>query len=475
MLIQGTGLADPPPSSSGTIVAFSGGQTARLLFTSATQVIALVPPGVTVNSTPQIAISRDTSTILLPAVSISTTHPAVFSRDGTGQGQGLVYNASPTATTLADGSTPAPAGATIIIYCSGLGVVDAQGNATNTPTLAIGGATAPISYAGVAIPANYPASGAPTLLGLVSSSLGGLYQINATVPTGLATGAVSVIISSANQTSQSGVTMMIAGNGSSSGAPSILAGGIVNAASYASVNGVGSPVSPGSLVAIFTSALSAQPANFATVSLPPALGGVSVAFNGVAAPMVQVSPTGAYPFVSAQVPFEVLAAGQNSATVPAVITVNGVPSAAIQTQIVASQPGIFTLNSEGTGQAVLVNLADNSIAGPSGSSPGAHPILRGQPAYFYITGLGAMTPSVADGSGSCPAANGLCNAKAQPAVFVGGIQAQITFAGQAPGYPGVSQINLAIPSTVSPGSSVSLIVKSADGTVTSNTATIAVQ
>jgi uncharacterized protein (TIGR03437 family) len=77
----------------------------------------------------------------------------------------------------------------------------------------------------------------------------------------------------------------------------------VNAASYAAVNGVGSPVASGSLVAIFTSALSAQAASFSTATLPPSLSGVSVTFNGVTAPMVQVVPTGTYPFVSAQIPF----------------------------------------------------------------------------------------------------------------------------------------------------------------------------
>jgi uncharacterized protein (TIGR03437 family) len=191
--------------------------------------------------------------------------------------------------------------------------------------------------------------------------------------------------------------------------------------------------------------------------------------------MVQVVPTGAYPFVSVQVPFEVLAEGETSATVPVVISVNNVPSTAASTQIVASQPGIFTLNAQGTGQAVLVNLADYSIGAPSGTTPGSHPIPRGQSAFFYVTGLGAMTPSVTDGSGVCPAADGLCIANAIPTVTVGGVSAQVMFAGQAPGYPGVAQINLTIPQNAPTGSSVQLVVTSADGTVISNAATIAVQ
>jgi len=257
--------------------------------------------------------------------------------------------------------------------------------------------------------------------------------------------------------------------------PSILAGGIVNAASYASVNGAGSPVAPGTLVAIFTSSLMTQAASFSTATLPPMLSSVGVTFNGIPAPMVQVVPSGAYPFVSAQVPFEVLAAGQNSATVQAVITVNGIASAPVPAQIIASQPGIFTLTANGLGQAVLVNLADYTIAAPTGTSGGSHPIPRGQEGFFYVTGLGAMTPGVADGSGSCPASNGLCNANAMPTVSVGGVPAQVLFAGQAPGFPGVSQININIPSNAPTGGSVSLTVTSADGTVISNAASIAVQ
>ncbi len=252
--------------------------------------------------------------------------------------------------------------------------------------------------------------------------------------------------------------------------PTILPGGILNAASYA-----GSPVAPGSLVAIFTSTLATQAASFTTPTLPSSLAGVSVTFNGITAPMVEVVPSGANPFVSVQVPFEVLTAGQTAATVPVVITVNGIASTPVMTQIVASQPGIFTLTANGQGNAVLVNLADDTISAPSGTTAGAHPIPRGQAAFFYVTGLGALTPSVTDGSGVCPAANGLCNANAMPTVSVGGVAAKVSFAGQAAGYPGVMQINISIPQTAPTGSSVSLTVTSADGSVTSNAATIAVQ
>ena len=158
------------------------------------------------------------------------------------------------------------------------------------------------------------------------------------------------------------------------------------------------------------------------------------------------------------------------------LTVNGSPSPAVQASIVAGAPGIFTIPATGLGNAILVNLSDYSVAAPSGSLPGftTHPIARGQ-AYFYVNGLGAMTPAIADGSGTCTAASGLCNANATPTVFVGGISAQVNFAGQAPAYPGVNQVNIIVPQNAPTGNSVSLVVQSADGSVISNSSTIAVQ
>jgi uncharacterized protein (TIGR03437 family) len=260
--------------------------------------------------------------------------------------------------------------------------------------------------------------------------------------------------------------------------PSVCSGCVLNAASFAkNASGSGTPVAPGSLVAIFTSALATSAAQFSTSTLPSSLAGVTVTFNNVQAPMVTVTPGGAYPYVSAQVPFEVLGNAKAPTSVPLVITVNGVSSTPVQTPIVASAPGIFTIPATGGGNGILVNLADYSVAAPVGAIPGltTHPIPRGQTAFFYVTGLGAMTPSVADGTGTCPAANGLCNANAQPTVTVGGISAPVVFAGQAAGFPGVTQVNITVPANAPTGSNVPLVVTSADGTVTSNAAMVAVQ
>jgi uncharacterized protein (TIGR03437 family) len=100
-------------------------------------------------------------------------------------------------------------------------------------------------------------------------------------------------------------------------------------------------------------------------------------------------------------------------------------------------------------------------------------IPRGQAAFFYVTGLGALTPPVNDGDGGLDPPVTVHNAVATPTVLVDGIIAEVDYAGQAPGYPGVNQINIVIPANASVGNAVTLQVVTADGSVSSNIATIA--
>lgn len=262
--------------------------------------------------------------------------------------------------------------------------------------------------------------------------------------------------------------------------PAITAGGVLNAASFAkNAQGFGAAVAPGSLVQIYGSFPGAMTAGAGTAPYPTSLGGVTVLFNGTAAPLSQVSPAGQYPFVNAQVPFEVQTT--RSATMSAAVTVNGTASSSQSVQIVPAAPGIFTIPPNGTGNAVLVftDPADNvvKIAAPAGASIGypTAPVPRGQGAFFYVTGLGAMTPPVADGDGGLEDPVVAHYANATPVVMVGGITAEVQFAGQAPGYPGVNQINVVIPENAPTGDQVPIQVISADGSVNSNTATIAIR
>src|SRR5262249_54940076 len=157
------------------------------------QVLGIVPSDLPANTSQQLLIQRDTNLGIPTPILVSTAHPAVLTKDGSGLGQAVAYKSNGTAaTTLADSSNPVKPGDTIIIYCTGLGSTDANGNSATAPTLSIGGQSAAVSYAGLALTKNYPAGGAPALLGgLAPGGLGGIYQITATVPSGAVNGAAS--------------------------------------------------------------------------------------------------------------------------------------------------------------------------------------------------------------------------------------------------------------------------------------------
>jgi uncharacterized protein (TIGR03437 family) len=261
-------------------------------------------------------------------------------------------------------------------------------------------------------------------------------------------------------------------------APTVVDGGVLNAGSFAKdSSGLGSPVAPGSLVTIFGSFPGATLADADTVPFSTSLGGVSVTFNGIPAPIRNVVPVGAFPFVNAQMPF-----GVQPGTATIVVTVNNVSSAPKPTPVVPAAPGLFTIPPDGQHNAVLVFVdpADGvaKIAAPASANIGypTGPIARGQSGFFYATGLGLVTPPVDDGDGGLKPPIVGHQANSTPLVLIGGITAEVQFAGQAPGYPGVNQINIIIPNNAPTGDAVSIQVRTADGTVTSTAgATVAIK
>jgi uncharacterized protein (TIGR03437 family) len=231
-------------------------------------------------------------------------------------------------------------------------------------------------------------------------------------------------------------------------------------------------ISPGSLISIFATGLGTTQADADSVPFSTALGGVSVTINGIPAPVRDVVPAGQ--LMNVQVPFEVLG-GLPSASVNIVVTVGTQVSQVQPVNVVPQVPGVFTIP-PGGGNAFLLNLEDGSMAAPTGSNLGyiTNPISRGSFAVFYATGLGQMTPAVADGDG---AEDGILHVVTfMPQITIGGIAAPVLFAGQAPGFPGMYQVNIQIPENAPTGSSVPVQVTSADGTqISPASATIAIQ
>ena len=112
--------------------------------------------------------------------------------------------------------------------------------------------------------------------------------------------------------------------------PLVEPGGVVDAASFTS------PVVPGSLISIFGEHLAAVAESATTVPLPFNLEGVSVSFNGVAAPLLFISAQQ----INAQLPWEVSTAGPVS-----VVVTNGATSSTAQAvQVGSFSPSLFSID-----------------------------------------------------------------------------------------------------------------------------------
>jgi uncharacterized protein (TIGR03437 family) len=216
---------------------------------------------------------------------------------------------------------------------------------------------------------------------------------------------------------------------------------IANSASFATGS-----AAPGSLISIAGSALATSTASATGFPLPQSLGGASVTINGLPASLLYASAT----LINAQVPIETPAG-------PAMVTVNNNVSATLT--IAAAAPGIFEIV---PGQAAAVNL-NGTVNGAS------NPVAAGGEIAVYVTGLGAVNPAVEDGAAASLTTLSYVNATVS--ATIGGQPANVIFAGLAPGYAGLYQVNVIVPQ-LAPGA---YPIQFAVGGVLSNTASVSLQ
>jgi uncharacterized protein (TIGR03437 family) len=88
------------------------------------------------------------------------------------------------------------------------------------------------------------------------------------------------------------------------------------------------------------------------------------------------------------------------------------------------------------------------------------PAKRGETVTIYVAGLGLVTPQPADGVPGT--ADPLSMLNKPVTVTIGGQAVTVAFAGLAPGFPGLYQINVTIPSTLSGSGSLPLAIETAD-------------
>jgi uncharacterized protein (TIGR03437 family) len=217
--------------------------------------------------------------------------------------------------------------------------------------------------------------------------------------------------------------------------------GIANAANFAPAT---NPVAPQEMVTLSGSNLSAT-ALQASFPLPTLLGGTRVLVNGIAAPLVAVGPnqvtilvpSHASPDFTAYAAFEV----QN----------NGATSNLVTMYTNYTAPGVFSLSGNGMGPAAAELGASYSVIGPG------NPARSGSMAILFATGMGPVSPSLADGVPASPMGDPVnvldaYNSSSLSVYFDGLASPNIQFAGVVPGNSaGFDQINVQIPGGVSNG------------------------
>ncbi len=216
---------------------------------------------------------------------------------------------------------------------------------------------------------------------------------------------------------------VIALNESLGRAPNFTANAVVNAASFAG------PTAPGALISIFGTDL-ALPGQASSLPLPTNLGEVCVTANEIALPLLATSPTQ----INAQLPPE-LATGRITLAVRS--PSRGVMSTGVQITVNAAAPGIFTIDQEGRRTAALFHADSFRLVSR------ADPATRDEDLVLYATGLGATTPSVVGGQAARSSPLSLVT---QPGrVTIGGREQIVFFAGLAPDFVGLYQINIRVP------------------------------
>ena len=254
--------------------------------------------------------------------------------------------------------------------------------------------------------------------------------------------------------------------------PKISANGVVSAATFE----VGGSLAPGSLATAFGIGLASAIEAATGLPLPNELGGGSMTFNGtVPAPQIFASP-GQRNF---QLPWEL--DGLSEAKVS--VTVGNETSPEVVVPLASASPAVFTLNEFGQA-AALIALGPQVITGrgrgfagprviaaPIGGFGGSRPARAGEVLEIFATGLGPVTNPPATGAGAL--ANPPSVTVEQISVRIGDEPMQVLFAGLAPSFVGLYQVNVELVGDVPSGDAVPLVVEVAD--VESNTTFVAIE
>ncbi len=210
----------------------------------------------------------------------------------------------------------------------------------------------------------------------------------------------------------------------------LLVAGVLSSASLLS-----GPVAPGESITRFGSGIGPNTGQSPDgVPSNVTLGGVTAQFDGNPAPLTYAGPNQ----LNAVIPFEVF--GRETTQLTLMNAGQGIASASLA--VTSTAPAIFTVDLSGGGQANVFNKD-----GTTNSTD--NPAARGSAVTLFATGGGQTSPAGQDG---ILAADLFTKPLAPVTVQIGGLNADISYAGAVPGIiEGIIQVNFVLPQDLAPG------------------------
>jgi uncharacterized protein (TIGR03437 family) len=251
------------------------------------------------------------------------------------------------------------------------------------------------------------------------------------------------------QISSIGVDGALIDSVSITASPSIPRDGVRDGAEFATA------VAPGGLITIFGWNLAPREATATGIPLPKELEGVRVLANGQAIPLLYVSRRQ----INAQLPFGIKVTDVQ-------LRVESPAGAHEVAQAVReAAPAVFQVRSGPQNRTVpaVVNTAYQLITPES-------PAHAGEVVSVFVTGLGKVQGNAVEGS-AAPASQTLSTVR----VKVGRSDGQVLYAGLAPGWAGLYQINMRLPASTTGVQELRVEEDTSTGTVSSARFSLTIQ
>lgn len=373
-------------------------------------------------------------------------------------------------------SLPAAPGEIIATFMTGLGAT--------TPSVPIG--QVPSTFVYTTTTPVVTLAGKPVQLQFAGYPPGQRsYQVNFTVPSNTGSGPQPIVVSIGDVSSNTQALFV--------GTQALPAPPTISLAANGANFSTKPDLAPGSFISIFASGLGTVD----NLSVFPAttVNGISVSINGKLAPIFHLIASKGQ--INALVPTD---ADIGSSLNVVVQNANG-PSRSFVLIGAATSPAAFVLAdpSDSTRKSAIATLANtawlvlpasqtqalglSACTGLSNAVQCGQPARRGDYVQVFVTGLGKTTPN-GDPNGVPLPSDQIAPASGSPlytmiaplpSVTVGGATANVIFAGLAPGYNGVYQLDFQIPSNSTTGDSVPLQISTLGSVVDITTLAISAQ